>query len=1066
MFRLRLTAVFAAVLFAWTGWAAPLAQCDFSRTGSPVEHDRRAQNLGVFRGVLPAGCAENFTSWNRSVAEARPATEEGRNFLRFRVEKVVADNEAPQFRIELPKLVSGRTYRLNATARNRSGGEASIQARMVPAPYRTYHTLVIPPSKEWRTVSSAFQYRETGSEPAALFLILGAPGEFDFGSISLEEMPEQSADPVRLRTRFAEQTVERGRDLSAKGFGKFTGPLPEPWLEDFCHFQKAEAATETDNLGAQHFLRFNILSGEPQFTAPLTGIESGRCYRLTVLMRNLTEGPVKASLRILPAPYTTLAAGDLMPSREWTTQTLEFQVAQPVEQPVGLILNFFDPGIVEISDLKLEEFVPGAAQVRRPDAALPNFFRNSRLPYGLQSGWQYDRDSCYGVIAPDPAATGPSGSPALKLESWPRWQIGLYSEPFNVADPEVENAVSFSYRGDGDFTAEVQFQGKALRQMKLAPSAGWKRIALPFRAPPDAWAFTLKIRGTGRIWVDAFRAAPASEQEYRSAGECEVALTLPETELAASRIQFADEPARIDYHVTGNIPAGTELRFSLSDLYGETRQLPPAVLAGNRKEGSVTLPIPPEKPFGQFRLEAQAFHGDKPVSPPNELVLTRLPRPVHWGEDAPDSPFGIHVTSFDPSLKAVKAAGVNWARLHDAGMEYIGWFYLEPEKGVWKFRDRDIKAYRDNHIKIFGQLGTAPGWASYLSKTDTGRNHIAYHDRYFQPLDREEFANYAATVAARYKGVIDDWFIWNEPWIHGWWGVSYDKKTGRYITSKQPQADFARLCATAYDTVKRVNPAAKVSGFNTTGGANGEQWTRGVFEAGGLDQCDTVDFHFYTDRAVGYPGDGGERAVDSAIGLLRRQGLDKPVYMSEGQGASLGSQTGDTSMRYVGLYRHTVPWENSEDYHSVSDRNVRYHLSLLANGVDKVYLYSAHCYFNLARVPYFLVMFNADGYPHPMLAAYSAMTQRLEGLRFKRLLQLADGVYAYIFDDGKRSTAVIAPRPGGQGVRVAGDLPELRAADLYGNPLALPAACTDRVFYLSAPVPADRLADSLRAEKP
>ena len=1059
---LRFSGFFLSALLLWTGWGAPVADCDFGRTGTPMKHDRRSENLGFFQGPLPSGCAENFTSWNRSSASTEPMTENGEAFLRFRVERVVADNEAPQFRIELPKLVSGRSYRLTATVRNRSDSEVTAMVRMVPAPYKTYHALQLPPSPQWQTRSSVFQYRETGDEPAAIFLILSGKGEVDLKSIALEELAGAVANPVRLETRFFEGTSQSSRDLTGKGLGKFSGPLPKPWFEDFCHFQKAEATTELDNLGAQRFLRFRILSGEPQFSAPVSGIESGRSYRLTALVRNLTEGPVKVSLRLLPEPYTTLAAGEFAPSREWTTQTLEFQVTQPVTKPVGLILNFFDPGIVEISDLKLEEFQAGASRIRRPDPGVANYFRNSRLPRGLQSGWQFDRDSCYGSITPAPGMTGPSGSAALKLESWPRWRLGLYSEPFNVADPTVENAVSFSYRGDGGYTAEVQFQGKALRWLKLEPSADWKRVELPFRAPADAWAFTLKIIGTGTIWVDAFRAAPATEKGYRSAGDCEVALTPPPGEASTARILFPEEAARIGYHASGEIPPGTELRCALADLYGGIRQLPPVALSNQNREGDIDLPIPSDRPFGQFRLEVQAFQGEKAVSPPNELVITRIPRPVHWGEDAPDSPFGIHVTSFDPSLKAVKAAGVNWARLHDAGMEYIGWFYLEPEKGVWKFRDRDIQAYRDNHIRIFGQLGTAPRWASYLSRTDTGRKEIAYHDRYFQPLDRKEFENYATTVATRYKGVIDDWFIWNEPWIHGWWGVDYDKKNNRYITSEHPQEDFAKLCAVAYDAVKRVNPAAKVSGFNTTAGANGTEWTRGVLEAGGLDKCDTVDFHFYTDRATGYPGDGGERAVESAVGLLLQNGLDKPLYMSEGQGASLGSQTGDTSMRYVGLYRHTIPWENSEDYHSISDRNVRYNLSLLANKVDRVFLYSAHCYTNLARVPYFLVMFNADGYPHPMLAAYSAMTQRLEGRRFDRIVRLAPGVHAYIFSDGKRSTAAISPRPSGEGVRIGCDLPKSRGADLYGNPLALPATCGGRVFYIEAEVPAEQLAGALR----
>ena len=486
---LRFSGFFLSALLLWTGWGAPVADCDFGRTGIPMKHDRRSENLGFFQGPLPSGCAENFTSWNRSSASTEPMTENGEAFLRFRVERVVADNEAPQFRIELPKLVSGRSYRLTATVRNRSDSEVTAMVRMVPAPYKTYHALQLPPSPQWQTRSSVFQYRETGDEPAAIFLILSGKGEVDLKSIALEELAGAVANPVRLETRFFEGTSQSSRDLTGKGLGKFSGPLPKPWFEDFCHFQKAEATTELDNLGAQRFLRFRILSGEPQFSVPVSGIESGRSYRLTALVRNLTEGPVKVSLRLLPEPYTTLAAGEFAPSREWTTQTLEFQVTQPVTKPVGLILNFFDPGIVEISDLKLEEFQAGASRIRRPDPGVANYFRNSRLPRGLQSGWQFDRDSCYGSITPDPGMTGPSGCAALKLESWPRWRLGLYSEPFNVADPTVENAVSFSYRGDGGYTAEVQFQGKALRWLKLEPSADWKRVELPFRAPADAWAF-------------------------------------------------------------------------------------------------------------------------------------------------------------------------------------------------------------------------------------------------------------------------------------------------------------------------------------------------------------------------------------------------------------------------------------------------------------------------------------------------------------------------------------------------------------------------------------------------
>ena len=53
--------------------------------------------------------------------------------------------------------------------------------------------------------------------------------------------------------------------------------------------------------------------------------------------------------------------------------------------------------------------------------------------------------------------------------------------------------------------------------------------------------------------------------------------------------------------------------------------------------------------------------------------------------------------------------------------------------------------------------------------------------------------------------MIDTWDVWNEPWIHAWWAVAYDeskKDRDGYMTSKNAQADFARLMATAYTTAR------------------------------------------------------------------------------------------------------------------------------------------------------------------------------------------------------------------------------------------------------------------------
>ena len=59
-------------------------------------------------------------------------------------------------------------------------------------------------------------------------------------------------------------------------------------------------------------------------------------------------------------------------------------------------------------------------------------------------------------------------------------------------------------------------------------------------------------------------------------------------------------------------------------------------------------------------------------------------------------------------------------------------------------------------------------------------------------------ASYCRVVAGRYRGVIDAYDVWNEPWITEWWAVGYDETKGDrlgYVRSPTPAADYVRLMA-------------------------------------------------------------------------------------------------------------------------------------------------------------------------------------------------------------------------------------------------------------------------------
>jgi hypothetical protein len=878
-----------------------------------------------------------------------------------------------------------------------------------------------------------------------------------------------SAEEILIEVDFSKS----GNEVQQIAQGSFTGTLPEGCSENFTHWTSSVATSSVLAEDGKQFTRFVVEKLDPavQFMAPIQNIQIPGFYKMTVSLR-VPASEFSVGVREIPAPYTMLWNKKLDFSKEWAEKTFVFSLETPSPSQFGLFF-YLNSGITDVSRIKLvkltkEEYVVlSASSILRPDKSSLNFFRNSRFPLGLQAGWNVGRDFTKGSVGADDLNLGPSGYPSLKIQS--DAAISVYSEPFQTSDPLIKNQVSFAYKGAGDWEVSLMQDGKITNSKKFEASESWETEGLKFSVNPVARALCLKFSGNGILHLDSLRAYTGMEAHpYMPAGKAEVALAPVKSEISDTRIQFEDEPPKIKYCVTGDFEAAV-LKARTTNLYGKEMNVSDVKLGevpgekGKSASGVIDFGVFPDTPYGQFRLEAWVEKDGERISPMNEIVITRLKRPRYWGKDAPHSPFGSHFLASPLTIKTMKAGGVNWARLHDAGTDYIGWFWLEPEKGDWKFRDDEINRYRENKIKIFAQLGTAPKWASYLSKVDTGRNWISYHDHYFQPLSLDDFANYAKTVSARYKGVIDEYFVWNEPWIKAWWGVAYDKTkpgTDGHITSEAPEADFAKLMKTAYQSVKSVDPTIKVSGFNTTSGSSGRNWTKGVFDAGGLDFCDMVDYHFYTPSDTGVPGDHSSAAYNDAIGYILKNAPDfaKPIYMSEGQGTSNGS-TGDSCGD--GLYKNCLTWKSEENLVLAADKTCRYVLSLLSEKVAKVFLYSAHCYQNMTTIASFIVLLGADGYPHPSLAAYSNMAWHLEDKKFVKVVPVGKNAFAYLFEGKDGTIAVISGTR--DGIFAVPDSDDIIVSDLFGNPLQKEekAEFNGMLIYLSSALPPDKLEELL-----
>ena len=860
--------------------------------------------------------------------------------------------------------------------------------------------------------------------------------------------------------------------LNLKDVGTFTGPLPRGMSQDFTGWSPGVCRTEplVDNFG-DAFLRFHIEKSGVQLNFRLPGLKSKELYKVTFIVRNQLSGALKPYLRKVEPPYNSLKLSFNIPRSE-TVRTLTFPFSPenvPVEGSAGLFMHFSLPGSADFKRIRVEKISrqeydmleqEKLKQIKRKPVGTVNFLRNSTLPKGLQSGWNQlaENHQSRSIVEPDPSVIGPSGEAALKLDSSTDESVGIASEPFVASAPDRKVTVSFAYKGTGDFSASVQTPWSRSRQVLKPRKEEWQRASITLLLPPKRLACVLQIAGRGKLHVDAFRVAEQGEADYKPSGEHEISLFLPESDASISRIQFEDEAPVLNYYVTGKADDVT-VKSSVTDLYGNTTVLPES----KGKNGTIRYHRG-SRPYGQFRVEVQAFRNGKPVSVINEMVVTRLPRPVYWGKDAPESPFGIHMNQLESSIRAMKAGGFNWMRLHDGARHLSCWYFVEPEPGKWKFADKEIKAYRDNHLMLYGQLGGAPAWATELRNLPDFRSE--YTKVYFTPLPQYEkdFANYCKVITARYKGVIDDWFIWNEPWGRLFFHKSYDSKKKEYITHgsvKDNAKVYTRYSKLAYTAAKQGNPQCRVTGINSY--STRPDWNSTIYHNGGYDFCDEIDWHvYYQDIPSGYPGDGLKDRMESAFDeIIRREGgLTKPYIMSEGQA---GSASVEETEQRIGLYKNTITWHSMENSREIAESNIRYLLSHLSFGVKRVFLYTSHSYQNMARGSGLQIMLGADGFPHPGLVAMSAFAKRIEDRKFVRWQTLADGVYAALFSNGKQTTAVIT----GELLKKAdivcrGNFP-FQLADLYGNPI--PALnYKGSILYITADCAPETLAAALRVK--
>lgn len=226
------------------------------------------------------------------------------------------------------------------------------------------------------------------------------------------------------------------------------------------------------------------------------------------------------------------------------------------------------------------------------------------------------------------------------------------------------------------------------------------------------------------------------------------------------------------------------------------------------------------------------------------------------------------------SLQMVRAMGASTI------VEFFPWAYAEPAPGrySWDSFDRIARHARNQGLHIIARMGLVPDWA----RLDIDQRRTTLN--YLPESSYDEFAQFVATFAARYAGVMDDIIIWNEPNLAFEWGYQAVDPAG-----------YAKLLKAVYAPARAANPnvvilaAPLAPTLEPSGSPNGLDdliYLEQLYEAGAAPSFDALAMHTYGFTEPPEAEPAPERLNFRRAELLhkimtRYDRPDKPVYITE-----------------------------------------------------------------------------------------------------------------------------------------------------------------------------------------
>ncbi|MFN8372413.1 MAG: hypothetical protein U0694_06005 [Anaerolineae bacterium] len=231
----------------------------------------------------------------------------------------------------------------------------------------------------------------------------------------------------------------------------------------------------------------------------------------------------------------------------------------------------------------------------------------------------------------------------------------------------------------------------------------------------------------------------------------------------------------------------------------------------------------------------------------------------------------------------------NVASIHLAWTRMIGfshvkqifaWDDMETEQGEWSFTasDRIVNEVERYGLHLVVRLSDAPDWAHPAVE---GVRHQDYIDAPPDADHLDVWANYCSTIAARYRGRIDAYQIWNEPNLAREWGNNPPDAPG--------YTELLRVCSEA---IRAADADAIIisAGLSPTGSFDNtavpdDRFLQALYWAGFQQYIDVVGMHAPGYRAPEYGPDDAERDDNGRWSTFRRVEDLRRIMIDNGDAA-------------------------------------------------------------------------------------------------------------------------------------------------------------------------------------